>query len=298
MGQKFMARAEFAAAIDRIATVTGRPLQEMISGWSDGELLPTDQAQIAIFAVSTGIAACLRAVGAAPELVAGHSLGHFSALQASGALSLEDAAQLVDARGRFMRGGGDRVEGGMGVVQGLAAPEVAGILAESALPVWPANLNLADQTVVSGRRDALPEARERIVAAGGRWVALNVSGAFHSPLLAEEAQAFAQLIQAVTILEPKVPVLANGTGVPLLTADAIRIDLVGHMTGQVVWTSVMDRLSAQPDPRIVEVGPGKVLTGLLLRHAPGLRPMPTSLPPLLDRVCLALTADISEELAA
>lgn len=299
MGQKFLAWPEFAAVLDRIASATGQPLPAMLTSWSEAELLRTDRAQLAIFAMSAGLAACLRAAGHSPDLVAGHSLGHFSALVAAGALTLEDAARLVAARGQAMREGGERVAGSMGVVLGLPGAKVAALLAASGLPVWVANRNLADQTVVSGRADALPEARRIVQEAGGRWGVLAVSGAFHSPLLAPEAERFAADIAAVPMADPRLPVLANGSGQALCSARDIRADLRGHMTGQVVWTAVMDRIASQAGAQIVEVGPGKILTGLMLRHAPHVRPMPTCLPPLLERVLAsAPAADLTEEKAA
>lgn len=283
MGFKFLGQAPFAAMIERIEVATGRQVRQLVESCVEGDLVRTDRAQLAIFAMSMGLLAGLKAAGHHPALVAGHSLGHFSALVAAGVIGVEEAAVLVDSRGRFMRAGGERIAGGMGVVQGLPCETVETVLAGAGLQVWAANVNLADQTVVSGAVADLPSARDLLVQAGGRWVGLNVSGAFHTPLLAREADAFAAKINRTELADPRVPVLSNATGRPLTNAAEIRADLIGHMTGQVRWVSVMDQMLAQAPEAMIEVGPGKVLTGLMMRHCQGQRPYPTSLPPLFDR---------------
>ena len=290
MGLRFMERAAFAKVIAQCETASGRPVADLVQACAEGDLMRTDRAQLAIFAMSMGILACLQEADRAPDLIAGHSLGHFSALVAAGVLSLDDAIVLVDARGRYMRHGGQRRAGGMAVVQGLPGSDVTMVLSHTKLMVWPANLNLDDQTVVSGSTTDLPAAREAILAAGGRWVPLNVSGAFHSPLLQPEADAFASHIADVALSDPRVPVISNASGSLLLDATSIRADLMGHMTGQVRWTAVMDRIASTAPKTLIEVGPAKVLTGLMLRHAPQLRPLSTGLPRLLDRAVAAISA--------
>lgn len=301
MGIKFLTQAPFLATIERIEAATGRPVRHLVESCVEGDLIRTDRAQLAIFAMSAGLMMGLQAAGQQPDLVAGHSLGHFSALVAAGVIGLEEAALLVDARGRFMRAGGERVSGGMGVVQGLPSPLVEALLADAKLQVWAANINLADQIVVAGSVEDLPKARDIMVQAGGRWVALNVSGAFHSPLLMREAAAFADLIARTDLQTPKVPVLANATGQAMTSSAEIRADLMTHMTGQVRWVAVMDQILARNPSVMVEVGPGKVLTGLMMRHQPGQRPQPTSLPPLFDRALATLSgtpAPLSQDQAA
>ncbi len=290
MGLRFMERSAFAKAIAQCETASGRPVADLVLACAEGDLMRTDRAQLAIFAMSMGILACLQEADQTPDLVAGHSLGHFSALVAAGVLSLDDAVVLVDARGRYMRHGGQRRAGGMAAVQGLPGSDVAVVLSQTKLMVWPANFNLVDQTVVSGSTTDLPAAREAILAAGGRWVPLNVSGAFHSPLLQPEADAFANHIATVALANPRMPVISNASGDLLQDATAIRADLMGHMIGQVRWTAVMDRIASYAPQILIEVGPAKVLTGLMLRHAPQLRPLSTGLPPLLDRAVAAISA--------
>ena len=283
MGQKFMDRAPFVRVIDDISEATGRDIRAFITVLSDPDLKRTDRAQLGIFAVSMGIEACLRDAGLTPRFVAGHSLGHFSALTSAGVLSLQDAALLVDARGGLMRDAGEHTQGGMAVVQGLLSDQVADILAGTTLRVWPANLNLPTQIVVAGLASDMEAARTALVEAGGKWVALNVSGAFHSPLLATEAAAFANQIAQTKFATPECAIISNLNGQILRSPSEIALDLQSHMTSQVRWTDVMDRFVSLSPKAMIEVGPGKVLTGLMLRYAPNHKPNSTGLPALMDR---------------
>lgn len=291
MGARFSALAPFAEMIARIEAATNQPVRALIETCPADELMRTDRAQLAIFTMSMGIWANLVAAGHQPSLVAGHSLGHISALVASDVMTVEDGAKLVAARGRLMRSGGTRVEGGMGVVQGLQGDRIAHLLAQEKLRVWVANRNLADQTVISGAVADLPAARELLMKAGGRWVALNVSGAFHSPLLSPEAEELAEQIVQISLNAPRVPVLSNKNGACLTTARQIKDDLRAHMTGQVDWVSTMASIVTHAPDVVVEVGPGKVLTGLMMRHNRAMRPLPTSLPLLLERALATLAGD-------
>jgi [acyl-carrier-protein] S-malonyltransferase len=185
----------------------------------------------------------------------------------------------------------------MGVVQGLDAATVAETLRISGLKIWPANLNLPEQIVVSGAAEDLGPARAALSAKGGKWMPLNVSGAFHSPLLADEARAFADRIRETGFRAPSCPVLSNKDGSLLTTASGVEDDLITHMTGQVNWTAVMIRIVAQNPGALIEVGPGKILTGLMLRFNPGLKLASTGLPALLDRAVAAQKPQVQEAAA-
>lgn len=298
MGQKFMDRAAFVRVIDDIDAVTGCDVRGFITQLAEPELKRTDRAQLAIFAMSMGIDACLREAGLMPDFVAGHSLGHISALTSAGALTVQDAALLVASRGFLMRHAGERTTGGMAVVQGLCAEDVADVLAATGLSVWPANLNLPAQTVVSGCARDLDGARAALTAAGAKWMPLNVSGAFHSPLLKAEAAIFADQIAAANFAVPQCPIISNLDGRFLTTAAQIADDLAAHMTAQVRWTAVMDQISAQSPEAMIEVGPGKVLTGLMMRYAPDHKPDSTGVPALMDRAIGAQKNNELERTAA
>lgn len=298
MGRKFLARKTFADVVNRIEDATGRPITVYITETDDTSLRRTDRAQLAIFSMSMGIAACLAEEGIAPNFVAGHSLGHISALTAVGAMNLENAAELVKLRGSLMNASGNRIAGGMGVVQGVPAAQIVRELDKAGLRVWLGNLNLSEQAVVSGAAEDLPAARDLLVGLGGKWIPLNVSGAFHSPLLAKEAVAFGKAVARARFSEPSAPVVSNINGKLLRSAEDIRRDLMGHMTAQVRWTSVMDRMISLSPNSLTEVGPGKVLTGLMLRHHSALRPSSTGQPALLDRAISSHQPQIFEKVAA
>ncbi|WP_109314798.1 ACP S-malonyltransferase [Pseudovibrio ascidiaceicola] len=283
MGKAFLQIPAFSRVIEEIETACDLPVSRYISSLPDNDLKRTDRAQLGIFAMSMGVAACLQEKHFSSIAVAGHSLGHFSALTAAGVLDLKDAAMLVRERGRLMLSANTRQAGGMGVVQGLSEAVVNDCLEKADLDIWPANINLFDQVVVSGRADQLNQAKDVLVAAGGRWVPLNVSGAFHSPLLDVEAEAFADVIDEVPFHKPERVVLSNSTGRILHSPEEIRNDLKEHMTSRVSWFQIMAKLSCLGISEYCEVGPGKVLTGLLLRHSRETPVSSTGTPTLLNR---------------
>ena len=287
MATKFIGRGTFETMLDTIEDISDKSVRDFATKMADLDLKRTDRAQLAIFATSSAIAVCLREEELSPSLVAGHSLGHFSGLADSGALSIEDATQLVIERGQLMLFSGERVAGGMGIVQGLRADAVAETLKEARLKIWPANLNLPEQIVVSGAIDDLEPARAALTAKGGKWVPLNVSGAFHSPLLANEARVFAVHIKETAFSTPTCPVLSNKDGSVMRSVQEIQEDLVTPMTDQVNWIAVMSQIAAQSPASLIEVGPGKVLTGLTLRFKAALKLASTGVPALMDRVIAA-----------
>ena len=287
MGRGLTDLPAVAAAVEECSAHTGLPIMEYLLDTPDAALRETERAQPAIFALSLGLARALLDEGVRPVLFAGHSVGHFAALAASGALRPGDAARLVARRGRLMAAAGRRRPGAMGVVHGLDSRTVAEALHESGLPLWPANVNLADQIAVAGARDALEAGRRLLTDLGGRWVALDVSGAFHSPLLEAEAADFAAVVETLEIGEPSAPVLRNRDGAALAGPRSIREDLQGHMTGPVRWVAVMDALLGDGVGLVIETGPGKVLTGLMMRHARRLPAVSTGAPRLYRRALRA-----------
>ncbi|WP_068089070.1 ACP S-malonyltransferase [Polycladidibacter stylochi] len=283
MGKDFLQIPTFYKVIEEIETACNLPVTQYISSLRENDLKQTDRAQLSIFAMSMGVAACLQEKHLSSIAVAGHSLGHFSALTIAGVLDLKDASMLVRERGRLMLSANARQAGGMGVVQGLSETVVNDCLEKGDLDIWPANVNLFDQIVVSGRADQLNQAKDVLIAAGGRWIPLNVSGAFHTPLLDEEAEAFADIIDTVTFHKPERVVLSNSTGRILHSPEDIRDDLKKHMTSRVSWFQVMAKLSCLGISEYCEVGPGKVLTSLLLRHSRKTPVGSTGTPTLLNR---------------
>ncbi len=225
-------------------------------------------------ALLTSSVAALRALERrglpAPAYVAGHSMGEFSALVASGALAFEPALALVRERGRLMKEAGQRNPGGMAAILGLerAALEeaCAEVREERGAYVGVANDNCPGQVVISGQVTALEEAVAAAEARGARRaIRLAVSIAAHSPLMAEAAEAFRRRLEEVPLREPQVPIVVNAVARPLTDPDAIREALGRQLTSPVRWTESMTWLLNQDVDCFVEVGPKNVLTNLLRR---------------------------------
>jgi [acyl-carrier-protein] S-malonyltransferase len=220
----------------------------------------TDFAQPAIFCASlAGWQSLGRPEG---DLMAGHSLGELAALVAAGSLSERDGLELVTLRGRLMqRSGAEAGDGGMLALLGAGAADHAWALAEAhGLAV--ANDNSPGQVVLSGPRAALPAAASEAKELGLRAMELDVTGAFHSPMMAAAVPEFEAALAGVELAEPHVPVLCAVTAEPF---DDIRARLAQALTSPVRWRETMLALHARGADRFVEVGPGRVLTGLAKR---------------------------------
>lgn len=235
-------------------------------------LTETRNAQPAILAHSVAVATALAEQDVLPAAVAGHSLGEFSAAAAAGALSFADALTLVRRRGELMFAAGEERPGTMAAVMGLTADrvrEVCGEVAQAHGSVVLANHNSEAQVVISGAIEAVQAASEALKAAGARRVApLNVSGAFHSPLLADAAASFAAHLESTEFEDPDTPLVANVSGRPVTRAADLRAGLKRQLTSPVLWHDSMEWLiGGQPArPRVVlEVGPGQVLSNLARR---------------------------------
>jgi len=242
-------------------------------------LTRTSNAQPALVTVSTACWRVLRARGFTCAVVAGHSLGEFSALVAAGALEFADALRLVRTRGELMEAAADARPGGMAAVIGLAADVVEALCAEIAAEhgtLTPANYNSPGQIVVSGERDAIAALRAVGKSRGARVLPLPVSGAFHSPLMAPAAAAFAAVLAQTPIAAPAVPVVQNVTAAPATEPDAIRDALARQITGSVRWMQSLCAMRDMGATRFVEIGPGTVLTGLVQRTLPDAETIPVS----------------------
>jgi [acyl-carrier-protein] S-malonyltransferase len=208
-----------------------------------------------------------------PVFLAGHSMGEFSALVASRALSFEDGLHLVRQRGRLMQQAGEQHPGGMAAVLGLEYGPLeeacAAARERTGTYVGVANDNCPGQIVISGTIEALEQAM-RIAQEHGakRAIRLQVSIAAHSPLMTEAAEAFRRDLDDTSLRTPRVPIVANATAGPLTDPAAIRAALGQQLTSPVRWTESIEWIVAQGVDRFVEVGPKKVLTGLLRRIAP------------------------------
>jgi len=236
------------------------------------ELSRSDVSQPAILTMSVAtLRAMAEAAGAEPSAIAaaGLSLGEYTALVAAGALDFADAVRLVRHRGAFMQEACDANPGAMYSIIGLEAPQVEQACArvrEDGGSVWPANYNSPGQLVISGEAAAAERAADECSRMGARRaIRLNVAGAFHSPMMQPAAEKLAPLLAQTEIRAPHCPVVTNVTGRPTEDPEEIRELLVRQVTSPVRWADSMRWFVAQGVTQCFEIGPGRVLQGLLRR---------------------------------
>ncbi|MDH3289831.1 MAG: ACP S-malonyltransferase [Gemmatimonadota bacterium] len=271
MGQDLaLAFVEARDVFEVVDQALGVPLTRIMWNGPDAELTLTHNAQPAILAHSIAAFAVLRSA-IDPVLGAGHSLGEYSAYVAAGSLDLADAARLVRRRGELMLAAGRARPGTMAAVLGLETGSVIAGCAEASSPgevVVAANVNAPDQTVISGDPAAVERATRILKEAGAKRVLpLNVSGAFHSPLMEPAQHELIEELARVTIRDPAFPVIANATAEPVRGGEDARAGLGAQLTAPVRWVASMERAVAEvgTDANFVEIGPGTVLSGLLRR---------------------------------
>jgi [acyl-carrier-protein] S-malonyltransferase len=258
------------AVLDAVDAALGEKLSRLCFEGPDEELRKTANTQPAILAVSAAAAAVLEERGVRPDLVAGHSLGEYSALVCAGALGAAEAARAVRARGAFMQEAVPQGMGAMSAVLGLEPARVRAVCvqvqAATGKVVSPANYNEPAQTVIAGDAAAVEEAGVRLKEAGARRVLpLPVSAPFHCALMAPVRARLEPVLRGIAWKAPRPPVVTNVEARP--NADAARIVplLVEQVTGPVRWVECVEELARQGVTRMVEVGPGKVLAGLVRR---------------------------------
>jgi [acyl-carrier-protein] S-malonyltransferase len=244
----------------------GEPLSRVIFEGPEDRLTLTENAQPAILAVSVAAGRLLASRGITPSLVAGHSLGEYSANVAACTFSFGDALRLVRRRGRYMQEAVPAGEGAMAAILGLDAEVVAQACAEAAAGavVSPANLNGAGQVVIAGAAAAVARAGERAKALGARRVVpLTVSAPFHCDLMKPAETRLAPELRALETATPRVPIVANVDAEPKRDARAAIEALVRQVSSPVRWDAVVARLASEGVTTYVEVGPGTVLSGLV-----------------------------------
>ena len=245
----------------------GFPLSELIFGGPEAELKQTANTQPALLTTSVALAEAFAAKGIAPDYVAGHSLGEYSALTVAGVLSFEDAVSIVRARGEYME---QAVPGGQGAMAAVLGGErealgalCADITAGGAL-VELANVNCPGQIVVSGSKEGIEQVVSRVKEIGAkRAIPLEVSGPFHSSLMKSAAERLQDRLAAITFHEAAIPVVANVTALPVQEGAKIAELLVQQVYSPVLWEDTVNWLIAQGVDTFVEIGPGSVLTGLI-----------------------------------
>jgi [acyl-carrier-protein] S-malonyltransferase len=279
MGQALAAASPAAAAIFAEADAAlDRPISPLAWEGPTEDLDRTENAQPALLATSIAYHAALRErwqsigyVAAAPAFAAGHSMGQYSAFVAAGVISLADGIRLVRERGRLMQASGDGRDGAMAAILGLddaRLPELIAAASEHGT-FGVANRNAPGQVVVSGERAAIEASAEIAKGLGARKaIVLPVSVAAHSPLMAAAAAGMRDVLRDVAFHDPAVPLLANADAGPLTTAEEARAELIDHLTAGVDWVGAVESMRAAGVTTFIEVGPGRVLTGLIKRIAP------------------------------
>jgi len=260
------ARKLFALAEE----ATGLPLKRLCFEGPMEELTETVNLQPAVTVVNLCLHQALVQAGVAPAAVCGHSLGEYSALCAGGVLSPADTLKAVRERGRLMQREAERHPGAMAAVIGLHAGKleetVKPLLAEGPLAL--ANFNTPEQTVISGTKEMVARAGEAAKAAGARVVPLKVSGAWHSPLMADAYPDFAAFIDTLAFQPPRLPVYLNATAAPEADPERLRQAMSRQLTSPVRWADLILNLKATGVDTWVEVGPKNVLKGLVRKILP------------------------------
>jgi [acyl-carrier-protein] S-malonyltransferase len=290
--------AETSPAAAAVFAAADRALGESVSdlAWNGpAERLDlTENAQPALLACSIAILEALRERWSAagldaphPQFAAGHSMGQYSALVAAGALSVADGVRLVRERGRLMQASSQGRDGAMAALIGLddeRLPEVvAGASGHGVFVV--ANRNAPGQVVVSGERPAVEAGAELARSLGAkRAIVLPVSVAAHSPMMAAAADGMRTALAGVAFHDPAPALLANADAHPLTTAEDCRAELVEHLTTGVDWIRIVEAMAAAGVTTFVEIGPGRVLTGLLKRIVPDADLIPADDPASTDRL--------------
>ncbi|MFZ9029147.1 MAG: ACP S-malonyltransferase [Crocinitomicaceae bacterium] len=242
--------------------ILGFDIMKIMFEGSDEELKQTKVTQPAIFLHSTILAACL-GDSFKPDMTAGHSLGEFSALVASGAMTFEDGLKLVSKRALAMQEACEKEPSTMAAILGLEDSVVEEVCASVNGVVVAANYNCPGQLVISGAVPAVEEACAKLTEAGARRaLVLPVGGAFHSPLMEPAREELAKAIEATEINTPICPVYQNVVAAGVSDPAEIKKNLVEQLTAPVRWTQTMNQMIADGAQEVIEVGPGKVLQGL------------------------------------
>ena len=250
----------------RADDVLGMGLSRLCFDGPEEELRQTVNTQPAIVTVSLAYLAAARgkhtAVDGEPAFVAGHSLGEYSALIAAGVLSFEDGVMLVRERGRLMQAAGERNPGTLAAILGLDESALEEVCQEAGAEIC--NLNSENQIVIGGGRDAVSRAMDLAKARGARRVLpLKVSGAFHSSLMQPAAEGMAVAIQQVRFRDPEIPLVGNCSGDSLRAGEAIKDELIRQVSTAVQWRRSVLKMLESGVSTFVEIGPGRVLSGLI-----------------------------------
>ncbi len=261
----------FERFVDRAAEVAGLPLRRLCLEGPIEDLTSTDAAQPALFALSLAVNEVARESGLRPDYVAGHSLGEYTAAVVSGALEPEDGMRLVAERGRLMARAQSERPGAMAAIIGLPAERVGELCDEASAEgsVAPANLNTPTQIVCSGEEAAVLKLLELAEQAGAdKAVRLQVGAAFHSVLMKPVQERLAEAMEELDWSDPETPLVGNASGQLKTTAEEVREALVAQIASPVLWVDCVRTLIANDCDSFLELGSGRVLTGLVRQIDP------------------------------
>ncbi len=251
------------------------PLSRLCFEGPEDELRQTINAQPAIVTVSFACLEASRSLSAdnglpPPHFVAGHSLGEYTALAASGVLDFATTVYLARERGRLMHEAGQLTPGGMTAIIGLDATLLADVCEQTGARI--ANINCPGQIVISGAEDNLNQAMDLAKAKGAyRAIPLQVSGAFHTPLMQPAVDGMAEVMAALSFKDPAVPIIGNTTAQPLTTAEAVKQELLEQLCHCIQWQRSVEYMVGDGVSTFIELGPGKVLAGLIKRIDKGVK---------------------------
>ncbi len=255
----------FKDLMEEANAILGFRITDIMFEGSAEDLKETRVTQPAIFIHSTLLAMSQEQK---PDMVAGHSLGEFSALVAAGAITFQDGLRLVAARAQAMQECCEKVPGGMAAIIALPDQTIEQICEDTPGIVVPANYNSPGQVVISGENQAVEAACTALKAAGAkRALPLPVSGAFHSPLMEPAREKLSKAIEETPFLQPVCPIYQNVTAKPATDPVEIKANLLKQLTSPVRWTATVQNMVADGAVRFVEIGPGNVLQGLVKRTA-------------------------------
>ncbi|HSO30750.1 MAG TPA: ACP S-malonyltransferase [Candidatus Sulfomarinibacteraceae bacterium] len=301
MGRALAAASRAAAAVFAVAdSALGEPISQLAWSGPEDALNLTENAQPALLATSIAYLEAVRerwaeAGIAAPEprFAAGHSMGQYTAMVAAGVITLADGVRLVRERGRRMQASGEGRDGAMAAIIGLDDAALPDLVARAAAhgTFGVANRNAPGQVVVSGERAAIEAGAEIAKSLGAkRAIVLPVSVAAHSPLMADAAAAMRAVLAMVPFAEPTTTLLANADARPLTSGAACRAELVEHLTTGVDWVRAVETMVAAGIDTFVEIGPGRVLTGLTKRITADVACLAVDDPAASDRLAIPFAA--------
>lgn len=280
--------------VHRASEVAGTDLEAAIFESTESELAETELAQVAVFALSTAVADLLTSLGVRPWAVAGHSLGEYSALVASGSLAWEDALRIVVRRGRAMSAASRKKPGSMVALLGLEREEVGRIVSgvHSSTPsLVAANYNAPTQVVLAGTPEEVEKAARSATKSGASdTLFLSVDGAFHSPLMQVAEEELVPAVENLRLLQPQTLLVSSVTGEIVVDPESYRASLQNQVTQPVLWQRTLERLTELGGKKFIEVGPGRALRSLARSN--GLRSKAISIDSFND--CKMLAKELAQ----